>query len=52
MPQPVDVEQVGEQRLEPARLESDLVEALRFLLRVSPACVIPEIIFQRLGETI
>jgi hypothetical protein len=28
------------------------VEALRFLLRVSPACVVPEIIFQRPGETI
>jgi short-subunit dehydrogenase len=31
---------------------SDIAEALRFLLRVSPACVIPEIIFQRPGETI
>jgi short-subunit dehydrogenase len=30
----------------------DLVEALRFLLRVSPACVVPEIIFQRPGEAI
>jgi NAD(P)-dependent dehydrogenase (short-subunit alcohol dehydrogenase family) len=30
----------------------DIVEALRFLLRVSPACVVPEIIFQRPGETI
>jgi short-subunit dehydrogenase len=26
---------------------SDIAEALRFLLRVSPACVVPEIIFQR-----
>jgi short-subunit dehydrogenase len=31
---------------------SDIGEALRFLLRLSPACVIPEIIFQRPGETI
>lgn len=31
---------------------SDIAEALRFLLRVSPACVIPEVIFQRPGETV
>jgi NAD(P)-dependent dehydrogenase (short-subunit alcohol dehydrogenase family) len=31
---------------------SDIAEALRFLLRVSPACVIPEIVFERPGETI
>ena len=31
---------------------SDIAEALKFLLRVSPACVVPEIIFQRPGETI
>lgn len=31
---------------------SDIVEALKFLLRVSPACVIPEIIFQRPDETV
>lgn len=31
---------------------SDIAEALRFLLRLSPAAVIPEIIFQRPGETI
>jgi NAD(P)-dependent dehydrogenase (short-subunit alcohol dehydrogenase family) len=30
----------------------DIAEALRFLLRVSPACVVPEIIFQRRGETV
>ena len=30
----------------------DIAEAVRFLLRVSPACVIPEIIFQRPGETV
>jgi short-subunit dehydrogenase len=30
----------------------DIAEALRFLLRVSRACVIPEIIFQRRSETI
>jgi short-subunit dehydrogenase len=31
---------------------TDIAEALRFVLRVSPACVIPEIIFQRPGEAI
>ncbi len=31
---------------------SDVAEALRMLLRLSPACVIPEIIFQRPGETV
>jgi short-subunit dehydrogenase len=29
---------------------SDVSEALRFMLRVSPACVVPEIVFQRPGE--
>jgi short-subunit dehydrogenase len=31
---------------------TDIAEALRFLLRVSPACVVPEIVFQRSGEAI
>jgi hypothetical protein len=31
---------------------SDISEALRFLLSVSPACVVPEIVFQRPGELI
>jgi len=31
---------------------SDMAEALRFLLRVSRTCVVPEIIFQRPAETI
>ena len=31
---------------------SDIAEALRMLLRLSPACVVPEIIFQRPGETV
>ncbi len=31
---------------------SDIAEALRFLLRLSPACVVPEIIFQRPGDDI
>jgi short-subunit dehydrogenase len=31
---------------------SDIAEALRFMLRLSPNCVIPEIIFQRPGEAI
>jgi short-subunit dehydrogenase len=30
----------------------DIAEALRFLLRLSPNCVIPEIVFQRPDETI
>jgi short-subunit dehydrogenase len=30
----------------------DIAEAVRFVLRVSPACVIPEIVFQRPGETL
>jgi short-subunit dehydrogenase len=30
----------------------DITEALRFVLRVSPNCVIPEIVFQRPDETI
>jgi hypothetical protein len=30
----------------------DMAEALRFLLRVSPACIVPEIIFSRPGEPI
>jgi NAD(P)-dependent dehydrogenase (short-subunit alcohol dehydrogenase family) len=31
---------------------ADVAEALRFLLRVSPTCVIPEIVFERAGEGI
>ena len=31
---------------------SDIAEALRFLLRVSPACIVPEIMFQRPGEVV
>jgi short-subunit dehydrogenase len=31
---------------------SDIAEALRFVLRLSPTCVIPEIVFQRPGEAI
>ncbi len=30
----------------------DIAEAVRFLLAVSPACVVPEIVFQRPGETL
>jgi NAD(P)-dependent dehydrogenase (short-subunit alcohol dehydrogenase family) len=29
---------------------ADIAEGVRFLLRLSPACVIPEIIFERPGE--
>ena len=38
----------AEEMIRPA----DVGEALRFLLRVSPYCVVPEIVFQRPGETI
>src|SRR3954471_23696869 len=31
---------------------NDIAEAARFMLRLSPACVIPEIVFQRPGEAI
>ena len=31
---------------------SDITEAVRFLLRVSRNCVVPEIVFQRPGETL
>jgi len=31
---------------------SDIAEAMRFVLRLSPNCVIPEIVFQRPGEVI
>jgi NAD(P)-dependent dehydrogenase (short-subunit alcohol dehydrogenase family) len=31
---------------------SDIAEAVRFLLRVSPACVVPEIVFGRPGESV
>jgi short-subunit dehydrogenase len=31
---------------------SDMAEALRFLLRVSRTCVVPEIVFQRPDEAI
>ena len=31
---------------------SDIAEAARFLLRTSPSCVVPEIVFQRPGEAL
>ena len=31
---------------------SDIAAALRFVLRVSPYCVVPEIVFERPGEAI
>jgi hypothetical protein len=30
----------------------DIAEAVRFLLRTSPACRVPEIVFERPGETL
>ncbi len=38
----------AEEMIRPA----DIAEALRFLLRLSPACVIPGVVFQRPGETV
>jgi NAD(P)-dependent dehydrogenase (short-subunit alcohol dehydrogenase family) len=40
----------GEVPAEEMLRTSDIVEAVRFLLRVSPACVVPEIVFARPGE--
>jgi len=31
---------------------SDVADAVRFLLGLSPACLVPEIVFQRLGESV
>ena len=31
---------------------TDIAEAVRFLLRLSPNCVVPEIVFQRPDEAI
>ena len=31
---------------------TDVAEAVRFVLKTSPNCVIPEIVFQRPGETL
>jgi hypothetical protein len=31
---------------------SDIGEAVRYLLKLSPACVVPEIVFQRPGEAL
>jgi short-subunit dehydrogenase len=31
---------------------ADIAEAVRFLLRTSPHCVVPEIVFQRRGEAL
>jgi NAD(P)-dependent dehydrogenase (short-subunit alcohol dehydrogenase family) len=30
----------------------DIAEAVRFILRLSPACIVPEVVFQRPGETL
>ena len=42
----------GTVRAEEMIRPQDIAQALRFLLRVSPACVVPEIVFQRPGETV
>jgi NAD(P)-dependent dehydrogenase (short-subunit alcohol dehydrogenase family) len=42
----------GEVPAEEMLRTDDISQALRFLLHVSPACVVPEIVFQRPGETI
>jgi hypothetical protein len=38
----------AEEMIRPA----DIAEAARFLLRLSPACVVPEIVFQRPNEVL
>jgi short-subunit dehydrogenase len=30
----------------------DIAEGVRFILRLSPACIVPEIVFQRPGESL
>jgi len=40
----------GEVAAEDMLRTTDIAEAVRFLLRVSPACVVPEIVFGRPGE--
>jgi short-subunit dehydrogenase len=30
----------------------DIAEGVRFMLRLSPACIVPEIVFQRPGESL
>jgi NAD(P)-dependent dehydrogenase (short-subunit alcohol dehydrogenase family) len=42
----------GEVSADEMMTPQDIAEAVRFLLRLSPACVIPEIVFQRPGETL
>jgi len=41
----------GEVAAEDMLRTTDIAEAVRFLLRVSPACVVPEIVFGRPGES-
>jgi NAD(P)-dependent dehydrogenase (short-subunit alcohol dehydrogenase family) len=41
-------EQIGERLIQP----SDIGEAVRFLLRTSPSCHVPEIVFTRPGEDV
>jgi NAD(P)-dependent dehydrogenase (short-subunit alcohol dehydrogenase family) len=42
----------GEVSAEEMIRPEDIAEALRFLLRTSPACLVPEIVFSRPGETV
>ena len=42
----------GEIGVENMMTTNDIAEAVRFMLRLSPACIVPEIIFQRPGESI
>jgi short-subunit dehydrogenase len=48
-----DMSEFVKQSIPPEQMlrTSDIAEALRFVLRLSPNCVIPEIVFQRPGET-
>jgi short-subunit dehydrogenase len=49
-----DMTDFAKQTVPPEEMLStaDIAEALRFLLRVSPTCVVPEVVFQRPGETV
>jgi NAD(P)-dependent dehydrogenase (short-subunit alcohol dehydrogenase family) len=42
----------GEVKAEEMIRPGDIAEAVRFLLRTSPACVVPEIVFQRRGAVL
>jgi len=42
----------GEVQAQDMIAPQDIAEAVRFLLAVSPACVVPEVMFVRPGDTL